>query len=96
MAQAAMALMSCRRHFVRLDPHVEQPLDLGHHLVVRLLVALHHAVVRGAPSHPDVHVLHVPIEELDVLLFLHETASRRKARTPSLEQAPEEHVAETL
>ena len=37
-AHAAMALMSCRRQSLRLDLHVEEPLDLDHHLLVGLLV----------------------------------------------------------
>ncbi len=33
-----MALMSCRRQSLRVALHVEQALDLDHHLLVGLLV----------------------------------------------------------
>ena len=81
---------------VRLDLHVEQALDLRHHLVVRLLVPLHDTVVEPLLLHPHVHVLHVPVEELHVLLFLHEAARHVELVLGRLEEPPEEDVAKHL
>ena len=74
IAHAAMPLMSCRRHSIGLALHVEQALDLGHHLLVRLLVALRDPVVEPLLLHPHAHVLDVAVEELGVLLLLHQAA----------------------
>jgi len=75
--------------FLRVDLDVDEALDLRHHLLVRLLVALHHPVVESLFFHPDVHVLDVPIEELHVLLVVHQAARHVELVLRRLEEAGE-------
>ena len=91
-----MALMNCCRHSFGVGLHVEKPLELRHHLLVGVLVLPRDAVEETLLFHPDAHVLHVPIEELDVLLLLDEAARDVELVLRGREQARLQRLAERL
>ena len=76
IAHAAIAADHLPARLVGVALHVEEALDLAHHLLVGLFVLAGDAVADALLLHPDAHVLHVALEELGVLLLVDEAARR--------------------
>lgn len=81
---------------LRLRAHVEEALELDHHLLVRLFRLTRHPVVEALLLHPGAHVLDVPVEELGVLLLLDDSARDVKLVFPRGEEARMQRVPERL